>query len=706
MKKEEIIEEAKKNAKRYTDFYADFRKEAQDDLDLVNGDPWTDSDKAKRVGRPMEKINDTKIIIRRTVEDYDQKRSTIKVKGYDNSTDKITAEAFQGIIYNIHNEGMGEEIKDMAMSDMLTCGMGFYSWETEYENDLSFNQRITFKPCYDQFNVYMDIMNSKEIDFADSMWGGENYHYDIDTFEENWPEAEKCSFPDLDNVVNDGLLCVSKYYRVELEADKVISIVNPFSGQALTVYLSDLEDKEEYFPLLKYYREYGFDGDLYKWLKSDNRLLAEKDVERRRIKWYLLTDKEILEEGEIGGEYIPIVPMLGPRYIYKGKVYYDSLIRQTKDPTRLNNFVISNYVEAMAADTISPWVTNFQKIKKHMPTWANANNRPTVALPFDAVELPDGTIDASPPQKVPKGDVPAGWATLFQFTTESKERTSGLPDSAAGLQGNEVSGSALELRTNNGLSNRSIFFKARHFSDMLLGKHLEKAIPVYYDSKRLTKASDIDGKSKSVMINAETHNQGEDQFKGKFIDIANAKVQTYITVGPSFSSLRQETTAKLAELMPYAGERYNDVIFPELVKYIDVSNSEELYENCMKVAPIEIQEQEEKDAKQLQTEKAQLEQQLQSAQQMIEELNKVIMGEQQKVQSQEKIAQLKAQTEIQKEQLKQTAENERERMSNRTDIKEAEIDAQAKINIAIMQMMEKLDAKIDKITTITAKGEV
>lgn len=704
MKAEDIIDEAKNNATRYTDFYTDYMKEANDDSKLVNGDPWTDEDKGKRNGRPQEKINDVKIIIRRTIEDYDQKRSTIKCKGYNNNTDKLTAEAFQGLIYDIQNDSMAEAIKDLAMSDMLECGMGFYRWETEYERDKSFNQKIVFKPIYDKYNVYLDIMNSKEIDNSDVMWGGENLYFDTDTFEENWPDAEKKGFPDLGNQDNDGNICVSKYYRIDLEDDTVISIVNPFTGQPLIMYVSDFE-KEEFGKLINYYREYGYEekDNIYTWLKDEDKILAERDVERNRVKWYLITDSEILEDGEIGGGYIPIIPMLGPRYVLNGKVYYDSLIRQTKDPTRLNNFVISNYVEAMSADTIAPWVTNFKKIKNHMPTWANANNRPTIALPYDDIILSDGvTVDNSPPIKAPKGEVPAGWATLFQFTTDSKERTSGLPDSAAGLQGNEISGSALGIRTDNGLANRSIFFKARHFSDQLLGRQMETAIPVYYDSERAIRASDIEGRSKNAMINKESHDDGDDQYKGKFIDIKNADVMTYITVGPSFSSLRQETMAKLGELMPYAGQRYSDIIFPELVKYADVSNSDTLYDNCMKVAPEEIRENEEKTPQQLESENAQLKQQLEQSQQINEEMKDVLMGEKQKVQSQEKIAQLKASTDLQKEEMKQSAMLQRDRESNQTDLKQTEMVAQADINVQLLKMMGDINKKIDSITTITA----
>jgi hypothetical protein len=160
--------------------------------------------------------------------------------------------------------------------------------------------------------------------------------------------------------------------------------------------------------------------------------------------------------------------------------------------------------------------------------------------------------------------------------------------------------------------------------------------------------------------------------------------------------------------MQYAGERYSDIIFPQFIKYADVIDSEDLYEDCMKVAPQEIREtEEEKTPQQLQAELAQAQQQIEGLTQQNEELNKVLMGEEQKVQSQENIARLKAQTELQREHEKQSAETQRERMSNLTDIKEAEINAQSRKEVELIkQSMNDLSSKMDQIVmAITAKSE-
>jgi len=83
------------------------------------------------------------------------------------------------------------------------------------------------------------------------------------------------------------------------------------------------------------------------------------------------------------------------------------------------------------------------------------------------------------------------------------------------------------------------------------------------------------------------------------------------------------------------------------------------------------------------------------------------MGEEQKVQSQENIARLKAQTELQREHEKQSAETQRERMSNLTDIKEAEIQARSRKEVELIkQSMNDLSSKMDQIVlAITAKSE-
>jgi hypothetical protein len=715
MNADEIIKEAKDNQRRYTDFFSDYRDVAREEINFVNGDAWTPEDKLKRAGRPMEVVNDAKITHRRTVEDYDQKRSIIGVrnKNYnDISSNKITIQATEGLINDIHAESLGEAVKDMAMSDLLDCGMGWYYWTPEFESGKSFHYTLKLRPILDQLAPFADIMNTREIDGSDMEWFGFPEHYFEDEFEKNWPEAEKKSFPISDksygNTSEVGRINVCRYYRIEYVNDTLVSVVNPFTQAPHSFHVLDPTDKEE--QLIKYFESEGYesDSDLFAWLNDSNRILADRDVQRKTVEWYLLTDSEVLDEGTIGGEFIPAVPMLGPRYEMDGKIFFDSLSRQSKGPARLNNFVISNYVETMSAQPIAPYVTDWRKIKNHLQIWSAANITPTMALPFDPVTNEDQTVDISPPMGQPQADVPAGWATLAQMSQEAKTRTSGLPDSALGLQGNEVSGDALEIRTSNSLANRSIFFKCRHLSDELLGKQLIKAIPVYWDSERLITVSNNDGDNKMAMINKEEHDQGDNEFKGKHIDIKGSELSTFITVGPSHSSLKKESMSKLLEIMQYAGERYSDVVFPEFIKYADVIDSDKLYENCMKVAPQEIREsEEEKTPQQLEAELAQSKQEIEGLTQQNQQLEKVIMGEEQKVQSQQEIAQLKAQTELEREREKQSGETNRERMSNLTDIKEAEINARSRKEIELIkQSMGDLSSKMDQIVVaLTAKSE-
>jgi hypothetical protein len=228
-----------------------------------------------------------------------------------------------------------------------------------------------------------------------------------------------------------------------------------------------------------------------------------------------------------------------------------------------------------------------------------------------------------------------------------------------------------------------------------------------YDSERLEELVEIDGSSKLAMINKEAHDKGEGQYKGKYLDIKNAKVGVYVDVGPSYGSQKKETASKTMELMSYTPPEFMAAVYPHFVKNLDMLGTDEMLEDIKKIFPPELREtDEEKTPQQLQAELQQAQQQIEQLTQVKDEMEQLLISEQQKVQSQENIARLKAQTDLQREQLKQSAETQRERMSNLTDIKESEIQAQSRKEIELIkQSMNDLSGKLDMIVTaITAKA--
>lgn len=712
-KAQEILKEAKDNFKYYFDVLAKYRKEARDDMDFVNGDPWTSEQKAMRGSRPMEIINDAKIDKRRTIEDYNKRSSTVKIRGLDNGVTKETAESYQGIINKINRDSHTDFVMDEAMDHMLSCGMGFFYLDTEYKDIYSHDQVVTVNKIDDPFSVALDIIDAKKIDYSDSEWGGWLEPYSVDQFEEMYPDGDRSSFPICDNYTafnKNNCIVVCRYYRVEKKPDSLISVADPFNaGEVLNFHLSTVEEKNA--ELLQFYaqnnEDFEFDN-LLGWLRDTGRLLKIRHFERNVINWYILNNDQILDEGEWAGSFIPIIPMLGSKYTVSNDVYFESLIREKKPSARMYNFVVSNVSEWLSVNPVAPFTAHYKKIKGFEQIWANANNNPISVLPYrEVVDEATNQVDWAPPMKLPAAEIPQGWLAAGQMAQENKTRTSGLPDSALGLQGNEVSGTALDTRTENALDNRSIFFKKRKFSTILLGKAQCDLIQKIYDSERMEELVNTDGSSQLAMINKESHDKGEGQYKGKHLDIKGAKVGVYVDTGPSYGSQKKEAAVKAEALLHKTPEIFMPAVYPHIVRNMDMLGTDEMVEDINKLLPPELRPtDEEKTPQQLETELQQATQQIEQLSQVNKEMEQLLVSEKQKVQSQENIAQLKASTDLQKEELKQSAETQRERMSNLTDIKESEIQAQSRKEIELIkQSMNDLSGKLDMIVTaVTAKA--
>jgi hypothetical protein len=106
---------------------------------------------------------------------------------------------------------------------------------------------------------------------------------------------------------------------------------------------------------------------------------------------------------------------------------------------------------------------------------------------------------------------------------------------------------------------------------------------------------------------------------------------------------------------------------------------------------------------QLQAKISQLEQEKQDLTLQNQEMEKVLIGEQQKVQSNEKIAQMKEEGNTQREVIKAKSSLQKESMSNQTDIKESEIQANSRLEVEMLkqsmgEMKGQLDIIVSKLT--------
>lgn len=685
----EILEIAKRDVAYYFTNTDDFQRESKDDTNYVNGDQWTAGASQDRGQRPKPVINDAPTYIRKVQDFYKTRESSIKVAAVDSGSDKSLANLFQGLINQILRDSMGNFILDDSFYSMLMSGMGFCYVDAEYENKHSFNQKLVIKGIKNAESVFLD-MNTVKKDRHDMMFGGWLFTMDRDEYNEKYDDPSPTGFPNsnsdyLDATSNTVMLC--RYYHKKRIKDTLISFVSPLTGELESVLKSELKG-EKYNDLRT---EWDIE-DIYSHIKETGKILATRTVDRFEIKWYIMNNEDVLDEGDWVGEYIPLVPMLGPEYRLDGKTFWTSLIRWSKEPGRIKNYLLGNTIENLAIKPLAPYMTTPAKMEGHEEQWGDANNNPQPYLLYNNEDLGNGQTDTTPPIPIPAPDIPAGLVTASQMIDEDKRRTMGILDGAMGAQGNENSGKAIMARSDEALDNTNVFIEQRSFSTQLLGRILVDLIPKYYDTERVVRIIGEDGEADLKTINA----IGED---GNILNVKDANLDIFIETGPSASSRRKETQEGMLAVANSLPEQFRVAMADHLVESTDFQGSRELAERFRKIMPQQIfVEQDEQTPEQLEAKIAQLEQADQQKTAVIDELTGMLQSEKIKVESNEKIAGIKARTDLQKEEIKAGSALRKQSMSDQTDIKESEIQAESRKEVELIkQSFNDLSGKLDII---------
>lgn len=709
----DIVEYAKDKVKHCWETLADFRDEAYDDMQYSVGEQWTSESLANRTGRPCNVINDAIVNIRKTKENYKKKQATFFVRPTDTGKqDKDKADVYNGLVRSIRRDSMFEDVMDRAFTDMLSCGMGFTEICTE-EKEGSFDQEIKVKYIKDPFSCFWDL-SAECLDLSDADYAGYLFDIDFKEYEEMYPDATTFgSFPAYDGHMQtsgNGCITLCKIYYADNYKDMLYAVADPFlMGKSYNFYGSEI-DSEEHQEIVSFWRsEYeDFDGgDVIGWLKENGKIIGKRTAIRRRIKWAVVNDTEEIDGGEVDGDYIRVIPMLGDAYWMNDSRYFWSLIRAEKPSGRGYNFMVSNLEERLASQPVAPYIINPLAIEGMEGIWAGANNEPRPYLPIKGIRNADGTIDNSyMPTPAAPADIPAGWMAGADLMAGNKQNTSGLQDSAMGIQGNEISARAIMERSENSLQTVNVFFENRRFATQLSGRVIADLIPHVYDTPTTVQIIGGDGKENAVLLNA-TNPQGS-EYEGKVFDLKNDKFDIWIDVGPSRDSKKLDQQATLLEAMRLLPEQMTIAMADDLVATMDLQNVDEAVQKVRKMQPAELHSEDEKTKDQLEAENAQKDQQLEQMQVQVEQMTQMLQSEKIKSEGRLEEARLKGQVDLQKETLKQQSETKRTMIENQTDLEEQRIESETDIQVALINNMakeiENLKATVATITPQQARA--
>lgn len=620
MKDEDLLKDIKEFKEASDSVWSDIKTKYTQDVKFSRkGQQWDDRDiQARRDSkRPILTFNKLPSFMRQVTNEARMNKPAIVVKPMDDKADVETARIINGIVRTIESQSNSDYAYDTAIDCTTAGGIGYIFVDTDYVDDLTFQQDIRLKRCVNPLTVYFDPM-STEPDGSDQMECFIEDRIRESQFKNLYPKADYKNIPDDGWSRSEGGILIGKYWRIDLTDDILMLMPN---GDA--ILKSDLDANDD---IALFYSNMG-----------EIETNRSRTVKRRKVTQYVTNCHEILETIEWAGKYIPVVPVYGEEVWDGEEREYKSLHRDAQDAQRMYNYFRTSTTESVALQIRAPFIGKVGSFDTDSAKWATANTVNHAYIEYD------GDV---PPQRQGWVGVDTGSLQEALNASEDMKAIMGIYDASLGNRSNETSGVAIAQRKNQaGVS-------TYHFMDNLsrsirqVGRIVVDLIPSIYDTPRMMRIIGEDGrKEEQVMINEETIYNG----RAAMFDVTVGQYDVTVDTGPSFTNRREEVAAQVTETIrsyPAGAPLLMDI----LAENSDWPKADKVAKRFAAMLPPEIkqaEEQEEGDDPQV----IQLTEQLQMAEQAIEQLKGMLSESEQKAQDNAAMIELEKQREINKGKL-------------------------------------------------------
>lgn len=555
---------AKKRLEAAHTFDADNREEALKDLKFLALDQWPEDVRSTREkqGRPcltLDRLNQHK---NQVVNDIRKAKIAIKAVGVDGNTDPNLAEIYTALMRDIQHRSSAPHVYAGAADGSVSCGIGHFRIETQYEDESVFNQEICINPIPYPLAVYWDPAATKP-DRSDAMWCFVTEFIPSDTFKEDYPDAQPLDVnvpsdgmsPGIYWVTKDGVL-IAEYWCKKKVKRRIVAFED-----GSTRDVTDLSEFE---------------------MAQLPPVVGEREVDGYKVEQRLMNGQEWLSErNEWAGKYIPIIPIIGTEVHLDRKTVRMGLIRGARDAQQLYNYWRSAAAELIALAPKAKWLATAKQIASRITEWAKAHLSPEPYLLYEV----DDKVPGGKPELVPPPQPPAAIWQEATLVIDDMKAATGQYDAALGAKSNETSGVAIARRQQEGdIANY-------HFSDNFehglehTGRVLIDLIPKIYDTQRTIRIMGEDDEQDFIPINTPVlMDNGEQMLLN---DLSQGRFDIRVTIGPSYTSQRIEAAESMVE---YAKADPDALPFirDKVVKALDWPDADEISERLKRTIPPEV----------------------------------------------------------------------------------------------------------------------
>jgi hypothetical protein len=575
MTDDELIAEARERLELCINADDGDRAEALEDLKFKKGDQWDEQSVRQREldGRPCLTNNNIPAIIHQVVNDVRQNEQSIHVHPVSEGADKEVAEVIEGLIRHIEYDSGADAAYDTALDSAASIGFGFFRLVTEYCDPTSFNQDMKIKRVRNPFTVYLDPSH-QEPDGSDAEFGIVTSKEPKREFERLYPRKDPTidyiakGTGDDQNWLGEDFVRICEYYKCEYESATLVEFSD---GKAR------IKGK---FTV----------ADIPPGVAPTGRT---RPTSLRKVMWYKLTAREVLEKAEVPFDWVPIFPVYGDEIDIDGKVTRSGIIRNAKDPAKMYNYWLTAATEEIALRTKAPFIGAMGQFEGVEEDWQMANVKSFPYLEYNPVTI-DGT-QAPPPQRQQAADVPSGFIAMAGLARDNVKAVTGIYDASLGNRSNETSGIAIRARQHQGDVGNF------HYADNLtrtmrhLGRVIVSGIPQIYDAPRILRILGKDGQATQVEVNKPEEKADEygNAVQTVLNDLTVGKYDVIVTTGPAYNTLRQEAADSMVQ-MAQSWPKLMEVAGDKVVRSMDWPGADDIADRIAKTLPPGIADEDKK----------------------------------------------------------------------------------------------------------------
>lgn len=527
MKDDDLISEAKDFYEEAESYESRWRDEWFDDLDFRALKQWPSavlqSRQVSNIGeppRPCLVFDQVDQYVRQVINDARMNPPALQALPVDDKADVQVAEALQGLFRYIESVSRATAAYNTALDWSATIGRGFIRLYSDQVDEY----RNLWEPRIGRISNAMHVWydpHSVELDGSDATDAMLVVDMSRSAFKRKYGSAGATIewMGNSTDWINRDTIRVAEWHSCREESRLMV----------ITADGMMTPEQAEKRQLINFREE-------------------KQKVKTARIR--KMTGAEVLEDTEFLGGGVGLVPVYGnERYTREGRQIF-GLVRAAKDPQRMLNYLASNFAEAANGQTRAPWIVAHEAVAGFEQQWDRANQ---TAVPYLLYNHKDSTEQPLPPPARQNVDLNLdGYANALVLQQGMLQASIGMYQASIGAQGQEKSGVAIRERSNQSDVSTFHYISNLGASIQHIGRMIMKMIPEQYDTARVQKILGQDGESGQVMIDPSAQkpfSKGQTA-QGEAIDVLNPLIGEYdiqISIGPSFSSKRQEAAAAIGE---------------------------------------------------------------------------------------------------------------------------------------------------------------